>query len=155
MMIPIVKPHIPSRHELMPELEQIIYSGYIAEGEKVYEFEREFGKYIANPYCLSLNSGTAALHIALMLAGVREGDEVISTPLTAEPTNVAIKLVGGKVVWADVDSKTGLLDHISVKERITDKTKAIILVHYAGMVCNLAEFKKISIEFNIDRKSVV
>ena len=148
-MIPIVKPFLPTPEELMPALQETLYSGYIAEGEKVYEFEKEFGDYIQNPMALSVNSGTAALHIALMLAGVGPGDEVISTVLTAEPTNVAIKLVGAKVVWADVQASTGLLDPKSVRERITDKTKAIMLVHYAGMVCDMDEFNKISKEFNI------
>jgi perosamine synthetase len=149
MNIPIVKPFIPPKETLLPEIESILYSGYIAEGEKVREFENQFGRYIDNPYCLSVNSGTAALHIALLLAGVGPGDEVISTPLTAEPTNVAIKLAGAKVVWADVDPCTGLLDPNSVRTRITGKTKAIMLVHYAGMVCNLDEFNKISAEYKI------
>lgn len=148
-MIPIVKPFIPPKEVLMPQLEDILYSGYIAEGEKVYEFEKQFSDFVANPYSLSFNSGTAALHIALILAKIKPGDEVISTVLTAEPTNVTIKLVGGKVVWADVDANTGLLDPKSVRAKITDKTKAIMLVHYAGMVADLAEFKKISQEYNI------
>jgi dTDP-4-amino-4,6-dideoxygalactose transaminase len=148
-MIPIVKPYIPPVEELMPALQAILYSGYIAEGESVYNFEKQFGDYINNPYCLSLNSGTAALHIALILAGVCEGDEVISTALTAEPTNVAIKLVGAKVVWADIDPNTGLISPESVRNKITSKTKAIMLVHYAGMVCNLDEFNLISRKYNI------
>lgn len=148
-MIPLVKPFIPPRDEVMPALENILYSGYIAEGEKVYEFERQFSTYIHNPYVTSVNSGTAALHIALLLAGVGMGDEVISTALTAEPTNVAIKLVGAKVVWADIDENTGLLDPQSVRVKITEKTKAIMLVHYAGMVADLEAFRKISEEFNI------
>lgn len=148
-MIPIVKPYLPPAEDLMPAIEETLYSGYIAEGEKVYEFEKEFGEYIGNTLALSLNSGTAALHIALLLAGIQPGDEVISTVLTAEPTNVAIKLVGGKVVWADVQKNTGLLDPISVRSKITDKTKAILLVHYAGMVCDMDEFNKISEEFGI------
>lgn len=148
-MIPIVKPFIAPRGEMMPEIEKTLYSGYIAEGEKVYEFEERFQKWIGNPHCLSLNSGTAALHIALHLANVGIGDEVISTPLTAEPTNVAIKLVGGKVVWADVDVNTGLLCPESVRSLITPKTKAIMLVHYAGMVCDMDKFYAISREFNI------
>lgn len=148
-MIPIVKPFFSPASELMPELEKTIYSGYVAEGEKVYEFERQFSEYIGNPYCLSLNSGTAALHIALMMIGVKEGDEVISTALTAEPTNVAIKLVGGKVVWADVDLKTGLISPESIRSIITPKTKAIMVVHYAGMVCDMDSINAISKEFNI------
>lgn len=148
-MIPIVKPYLPDPSELMPAIQETLYSGYIAEGEKVYEFEKIFGEYINNSYSLSLNSGTAALHIALLIAGVGYGDEVISTVLTAEPTNTTIKLVGAKVVWADVEANTGLLDPKSVREKITSKTKAIMLVHYAGMVCNMDEFNKISKEFNI------
>ncbi|MBC9910598.1 DegT/DnrJ/EryC1/StrS family aminotransferase [Chitinophaga varians] len=148
-MIPIVKPYLPPREDLLPALENILYSGYIAEGEKVYEFERTFADYVANPFSLSLNSGTAALHIALMLAGVGEGDEIISTVLTAEPTNVAIKLMGAKVVWADVDASTGLLDPADVRKKITEKTKAIMLVHYAGMVADLTAFQQLSAEFNI------
>ena len=148
-MIPIVKPFFAPPSELMPALEQIIYSGYVAEGEKVYEFERRFSEYIGNPYCLSLNSGTAALHIALLMIGVGPGDEVISTALTAEPTNVAIKLVGGKVVWADVEPDTGLISPQSIRERITPKTKAIMVVHYAGMVCDMDAINAISAEFGI------
>jgi perosamine synthetase len=148
-MIPLVKPFLPNPEELMPAIQETLYSGYIAEGEKVYEFEKLFSAYIENPFTLSLNSGTAALHIALLSAGVGPGDEVISTVLTAEPTNVAIKLVGAKVVWADVEENTGLLDPKSVREKITPKTKAIMLVHYAGMVCDMDEFNKIAKEYNI------
>lgn len=148
-MIPIVKPFIAPASEMMPAIETTLYSGYIAEGEKVYEFEREFQRWIGNPHGVSLNSGTAALHIALHLAGVGVGDEVISTPLTAEPTNVAIKLVGAKVIWADIDPATGLASPESVKSLITTKTKAIMLVHYAGMVCDMNKFNAISEEFNI------
>lgn len=148
-MIPLVKPFIAPSTEMMPEIEKVLYSGYIAEGEKVYEFERQFGAWVDNPHCVSLNSGTAALHIALLLAGVGPGHEVISTPLTAEPTNVAIKLVGAKVVWADVDPATGLISTESVRSLITPRTKAIMVVHYAGMVCDMDKLNEISREFNI------
>jgi dTDP-4-amino-4,6-dideoxygalactose transaminase len=84
-----------------------------------------------------------------MMAGVCDGDEVISTALTAEPTNISILLAGGTVVFADVDAKTGLLDPQSVRERITERTKAIMLVHYAGMVCDMDSFNKLSEERNI------
>lgn len=148
-MIPLVKTYMSPREELMPALENILYSGYIAEGEPVYEFERQFSSFIGNNNTLALHSGTDALHLSLILAGVGKGDEVISTPMTAEPTNVAITMVGAKVVWGDVDINTGLLSPESVRPLITSKTKAIIVVHYAGMVCNMDEFNKISQEFNI------
>jgi dTDP-4-amino-4,6-dideoxygalactose transaminase len=148
-MIPLVKPFIAPSDEMMPKLEKTLYSGYIAEGEQVYEFERMFGEHIANPNVLSLNSGTAALHIALLLCGVGPGDEVISTALTAEPTNVSIRLAGGKVVWADVDVATGLISPESIRAKITPKTKAILVVHYAGMVCDMDRINVIAKETGI------
>lgn len=148
-MIPLVKSYIAPPEVMMPAIENILYSGYIAESEPVWNFQKQFGDFIGNPNTLMLNSGTAALHIALMVLNIGPGDEVISTPMTAEPTNTTIALTGAKVVWGDVDPNTGLLDPISVKKKITDKTKAIMLVHYAGMVCNMDAFNKISDEYNI------
>lgn len=148
-MIPLVKTNIAEREQLMPALEKVLYSGYIASGQAVKDFEQELRDYIGNPYVLALNSGTAALHIALMILNIGPGDEVISTPMTAEPTNTTIAVTGAKIVWADVDSATGLLSPASIKEKITDKTKAIMLVHYAGMVCDMDKINKISEEFNI------
>lgn len=133
-MIPLFKPFLPPAVELMPKLEQVLYSGQISEGPIVQEFERKFGEYIQNPNVLSFSSGTAALHIALLLAGVGPGDEVISTPMTAEPTNMAIKYTGANIVWADVDQNGNMLaDSIE----LTDKTKAVMVVHYGGIPANL------------------
>lgn len=148
-MIPLVKPYIPDSHVLMPELEKILYSGYIAEGQPVYDFEDKFKDYIGNPYLLALHSGTDALHLSFILAGIKPGDEVISTPMTAEPTNTSIAMVGGKVVWGDVNPNNGLLNPESVRSLITERTKAIVLVHYAGMVCDMDAFNQISKEYNI------
>lgn len=148
-MIPLVRPYIAPSNEMMPALEQILYSGYIATGQAVYDFEDKFRDYIGNPLTMSVHAGTDALHIALILAGVSTGDEVISTPMTAEPTNTSIAMIGGKIVWGDVNPNNGLLDPASVRSLITEKTKAIVLVHYAGMVCDMDEFNKISQEFNI------
>ena len=148
-MIPLVKTHIAPPEEMMPAIEKILYSGYIAEGQAVYDFEEQFGSYIKNPLTLALNSGTAALHIALLLLNVGPGDEVISTALTAEPTNTTIALTGAKIVWADIDGETGLLSPESVEAKITEKTKAIMLVHYAGMVCDMDKFNAISKKYNI------
>src|SRR5512133_224927 len=131
-MIPLVRTNMPAREKLMPELEKVLYSGYVAQGEQVELFERAFEKYIGQGNSLSLNSGTAALHIALILAGVKPGDEVISTALTAEPTNVAIKMVGAKIRYADVDYRTGNIDPTSIEANINGSTKAIMVVDYAG-----------------------
>lgn len=148
-MIPLIKPFMPSREKLMPRLEEIIYSGYIASGKAAEDFEQKLSETIGNKYCLILNSGTAALHLALLLIGIRPGDEVISTAMTAEPTNTTIAITGAKVVFADVDENTGLISPESIEDNITPKTKAIMVVHYAGMVCNMNEINKISQKHNI------
>ncbi|CAD7811158.1 UDP-4-amino-4-deoxy-L-arabinose--oxoglutarate aminotransferase [Chryseobacterium aquaeductus] len=148
-MLSLIKTSIPPREQLMPRLEEVLYSGYVAQGDIVEEFERKFEKYIGGGNTLSLNSGTAALHIALILAGVKEDDEVISTPLTAEPTNVAIKMVGAKVRWADVDINTGNISPESIEKAINSKTKAIIVVDYAGIPVDVKRIQEISEKYNI------
>lgn len=148
-MLPLVKPYIPPKEELIPEIEKVLYSGYIAEGEAAWEFEDDLREFLGNENLLAVQSGTAALHLALLQLGVGSGDEVISTPMTSEPTNTTIAITGAKVVWADVDPDTGLLDPKSVREKITERTKAIMLVHYAGMVCNMDEFNLLSKETGI------
>lgn len=148
-MIPLVKTSIPPREKLIPELEKVLYSGYVAQGEQVESFERAFKKYIGSGYSLTVNSGTAALHIALILAGVKQSDEVISTALTAEPTNVAIKMVGAKIRYADVDSDTGNISPSSIEENITNATKAIMVVDYAGIPVDVHSIQQISKKHNI------
>lgn len=148
-MIPLIKPNIPSREILMPELEKVLYSGYVAQGDQVELFERNFEKYIGGGYSLSLNSGTAALHIALILAGVKSGDEVISTALTAEPTNVAIKMVGAKIRYADIDEDTGNISPASIEANINTASKAIMVVDYAGIPVNVKKIQSISDKYNI------
>lgn len=148
-MIPLVKTNIANKEELMPALEEVLYSGYVASGQAVKNFENELRDFIGNPYVLALNSGTAALHIALLILNVGPGDEIISTPMTAEPTNTTIAITGAKVIWSDVDPETGLVSPKSIREKITDKTKAIMVVHYAGMVCDMDEINDISNQYNI------
>ncbi|WKZ71071.1 MAG: DegT/DnrJ/EryC1/StrS family aminotransferase [Melioribacteraceae bacterium] len=147
--IPLVRSFLPPREELLASLENVLYSGYIAQGKFVDDFESEFGKYIENNLVVSLNSGTAALHIALVLAGVGKGDEVISTALTAEPTNLAIKMTGAKIVWADIDPNNGTMNPFDAESKITEKTKAILPVDYAGIPVNINEFIRISKQYNI------
>lgn len=148
-MIPLVKTLIPPREILMPELERVLYSGYVAQGEQVELFERAFEQYVGGGHSLSLNSGTAALHIALILAGVKQGDEVISTALTAEPTNVAIKMVGANIRYADVDMHTGNINPVCIEAAINTKTKAILVVDYAGIPVNVPAIQAISAKYGI------
>ena len=148
-MIPLVKTFLPPREILIPKIEEVLYSGYISQGDAVEEFEKKLGDYLGNKYCVSVNSGSSALHISLILAGVKPGDEVISTPLTAEPTNTVINQTGAKIIWADIDLRTGNICPKDVEAKITSKTKAIMVVDYAGIPVDICSFQKIEKEYGI------
>lgn len=144
LTVPIVKVGMPDRETLMPALEAVLYSGMIAEGEAVYEFERRFAATFGLPSALAMSSGTAALHASLHLAGAAPGAEVISTAMTAEPTNLAVLHAGAKLVWADVDPASGNIDPDSIAARITPATRAIIVVHYAGYPVRMDEIMEVA-----------
>jgi perosamine synthetase len=143
-MIPIVKVAMPPKERLMPALEEVLYGGMIAEGEYVYRFETDFARCFQLPVALAMSSGTGALHIALLLAGVCAGDEVITTSMTAEPTNTVILQCGAVPVFADVDPGTGNLSPESVATLVTERTRAILVVHYAGFPADLAALRSIA-----------
>lgn len=148
-MIPLIRPYLPPKDKLLPLLGDVLYSGYISQGPIVSEFESRLAKLTSNPLTLSLNSGTSSLVLALKLSGVKKGDEVISTAMTAEPTNTSILNSGAIVKFADVEPNTGLICPKSIRNKITENTRAILVVHYAGMVCNMDEINKIGIDYNI------
>lgn len=142
--IPLFKVFMAPEEVLMPRLRDVLYSGNVSEGEPVYEFESKFGEFIGWPHVLSFSSGTAALHTALILAGVNSGDEVITTAMTAEPTNLAILHAGANVVWADVDPRNGNISPACIAERITPKTKAIMVVHYGGIPASINSIRTVA-----------
>jgi len=148
-MIPLVKVGMPERSCLMPALEEVLYSGMIAEGESVYRFEAAFSTMFGLQNGLSFSSGTAALHASLVLAGVKPGDEVISTSMTAEPTNISILHVCGVPVFADVDVRSGNISPESIEKKITSRTKAILIVHYAGVPVRMREVMDLAKQHNI------
>ena len=128
---------------------EVLHSGFIGQGPKVDEFEFELSKYFNNKNVLTVNAGTSAIHLALRLANVGPGDEVISTPMTCTATNMPVLASGAKLVWADVDPVTGLIDPESIKSKINKKTKAIIMVHFGGIPCQIKEINQIAKKFNI------
>ena len=143
-MLPLVKVSMPPREKLMPALEGVLYGGMIAEGEQVYRFEAEFARMFGLPNALATSSGTGALHIALLLAGIQPGDEVVTTSMTAEPTNTTILQVGAVPVFADVDARNGNLLPDAVEASITARTRAILVVHYAGYPADMAALREIA-----------
>ena len=145
--IPLFKVHMPE--SVREPLNNVLFSGFIGQGPKVEEFERVLSEYFENSNTLSLNSGTSAIHLALRLANIGPGDEVITTPMTCTATNMPIMATGAKMVWADIDPVTGLICPDPIKSKITNKTKAIVMVHFGGIPCQIDEINEIAKSKNI------
>ncbi len=140
--IPLFKVHMPET--VMEPLRETLLSGFIGQGPRVDQFENELAAWVSGGRVLTVNSGTSALHLALRLANVSQGDEVITTPMTCTATNVPILERGGRIVWADIDPATGNIDPADVERKITRRTKAIIAVHWGGYPCDLEELAAIA-----------
>ncbi len=145
--IPLFKVHMPK--SVADPLLETLFSGFIGQGPKVEEYERVLSKYFNNKNVITLNSGTAALQLSLRLADVGHGDEVISTPMTCTATNMPILAAGAKIVWADIDKDTGLICPHSIESKITKKTKAINMVHFGGIPCDIDSINQIAASYNI------
>jgi len=114
-----------------------LHSGWLGTGPKVARFEREFATYKKVHDSAAVNSCTAALHLSLLAAGIKPGDEVITTPLTFCATVNAIIHVGGVPVLADVDPITMNIDPAEVEKKVTPRTRALLPVHFAGRSCDM------------------
>ncbi len=147
MSIPYGKPNVSS--EDIAEVNKVLKSGWLSTGPKVEEFEKKFSEYVNSEYAIAVNSGTAALELAVQALDLKEGDEVITTPLTFMATTNAILYSGGNPVYADISKDTYNINPEEIKKKITNKTKAIICVDYAGHPCDLNEIKKIAKENNL------
>ena len=139
-MIPLFKVFMAP--EVIKPLEEVLFSGYVTQGPKVEEFEAKLAAFFGNPYVVTVNSGTTALHLALDLIGVGTGDEVITTPMTCTATNWPILAHGATIVWADIDPETGNIDPESIKNRLSPKTKAVMAVDWGGYPCDIDRIKK-------------
>lgn len=110
---------------------KVLSSTQLAEGPLVKQFEYEFGRVFSKTYVVALNSGTSALELAYELAGIKEGDEVITPVLTCTATNIPLVRRGAKIVFADIDHDLNI-NIEDVKKKITNKTRAIVFVHFGG-----------------------
>jgi dTDP-4-amino-4,6-dideoxygalactose transaminase len=124
------------------KVKEVLYSGHIAQGSKVEEFEKALEPHLGK--VLTVNSGTSAIELALHLCGVDENSEVITTPKTCTATNGHILHRGAKIVWADVFGQTGNIHPGDIIDKITSKTKAIIAVDWAGRPCDYASLRKVA-----------
>ena len=139
-----MKKHIPLFKVFMPDnviesLKITLNSGYLAEGSKAVEFTKKIANFINNPHTVTMNSCTMALNIAYRLCNVGQGDEVITTPLTSVASNAPILSLGAKPIWCDVEKDTGMIDPKDIESLITEKTKAIMVLHKEGDLAKLDE----------------
>ncbi|MDB5237307.1 MAG: hypothetical protein JWL88_409 [Parcubacteria group bacterium] len=147
MEVPFLDPHITPQD--LRELVASVKSGWLAQGPYTKAFEAELAEYLGAPHAVMTSSATAALHMALILAGIEEGDEVITTPLSWVASSNVILYQRAKVVFADVDPETGILDPKEAEKKITSKTKAILLVHIYGQMADMKEYGRISEQYKI------
>src|SRR5438105_9828433 len=120
------------RDEMTQAVREVLDSTTYVLGPKVTAFEEAFAAYLGARHCVGVNSGTSALHLALLAAGVGPGDEVITVPMTFIATSWAVSYCGAKPVFADVDPATYTLDPEKVEAAITPRTRAILPVHLYG-----------------------
>ena len=132
------------------EVAKVLRSRWIGQGPKVAQFEKEFEeKFLTDNTALAVGSGTDALHLAYILAGVETGDEVIVPVFTCTATNIPFLYMGAIIRFADVDPETLNINVDHVRQLVNKKTKAIVCVHYAGLPCDMDELMQIARENNI------
>ncbi len=128
---------------------EVLRSDWLTTGPKVVEFERAFASYVGAEHAVAVSSGTAALHAAMFALNIGPGDEVIVPPITFAATANCVVFQGGTPVFADVDAETLLIDPECVRQKITNKTKAVIAVDYAGQPCQYNELQDITARHNL------
>ena len=147
MQVPFHKPDISD--EEIAEVLDTLKSGWITMGPKTLRFEEEFGRYIGSKHAIAVNSGTAALHLALKAVGLNAGDEVIIPTTTFTATGEVVTYFNARPVIVDVDRETHNIDVPAIEKAITPKTRSIIPVHFGGQPCDMDEIHEIARKHNL------
>jgi perosamine synthetase len=145
--IPVARPFI-GREEEAAVLE-VLRSGWVSQGPRVAEFERQFALYVGAAHAIAVSSCTTGLHLALVAAGVKAGDEVLCPSLSFVATANAIRYAGATPVFVDVDPATYNLDPACIEAAITPRTKAILIVHQIGLPAAIAEISEIASRYGV------
>lgn len=146
-MIPIAKPYIGK--EEAQAAHDTILTGWITQGPRVAEFEQKFAAYTGAAHAVAVSNCTTALHLAMIVAGVGPGDEVICPSMSYIATANSIKYTGATPVFAEVDPVTYNIDPADAEKRITPRTKAILIVHQIGMPADIDAFTAIGKKHNV------
>ncbi len=144
-MIPLPKPFMPPGIE--DEVSKVLHSGQLSYGTYAKGFESSLRGFIGNELTIALSGNS--IHFALKLLGIKEGDEVIVSPMCCLMTTQPVAYVGAKIIWCDIDPLTGTLSPEDLKNKITNKTKAIIHYHWSGNLGYIDEINKTAKEYNI------
>lgn len=147
MRYPMAKPHFDEEEERL--VLEVLRSGILSIGPKIEEFEKNFAEFMGVKYACAVSSGTAALHLALIAAGINEGDEVITSPFSFVASANSILYVGAKPIFADVDPLTFNISPPEIAKKITSKTKAILPVHIFGQPCNMRPIMELARKHNL------
>jgi perosamine synthetase len=147
MKIPIAKPYL-DKEEAQNAYDTIL-TNWVTQGPRVQEFEEKFAVYVGSKYAVALSNCTTALHLAMIVSGIKEGDEVICPSMSYIATANAITYVGAKPVFAEVIPETYNIDVEHVEKLITPKTKAILIVHQIGLPADIDPFKKLCEKNNL------
>lgn len=147
MMIPVAKPNIGEKE--IEEVVKVLKSGFIAQGPRVAEFEKKFAAYVGTKHAVAVSSGTTALHLAILAAGVSPKDEVITTPFSFAATGNCVLYAGAKPVFVDIDPKTFNIDPEGIESAITDKTRAVLPVHLYGQPAEMDGINQIAKEHDL------
>lgn len=145
--IPFSRPWIDDTE--IEAVSQVLASKWISTGTRTREFERAFAEYLGVKHAIAVSSCTAALHLSLVVAGVGSGDEVITTPYTFTATAEAVRYVGAKPVFVDIQPGTLNIDVTQIEQAITRRTKAILPVHFAGLPCDMDALQAICRNHNL------
>ncbi|SNC62213.1 DegT/DnrJ/EryC1/StrS family aminotransferase [Polynucleobacter victoriensis] len=148
MKYPMFKVHMPV-DDALNKIESVLRSGFVNEGIEVTQFQDALKDYLHVDNLVLMNSCTSALTVAYKIAGVGPGTEVISTAMTCIATNTPIENLGAKIVWADVLPESGSIDPKDIEKKITNKTKAIVFVNWAGTPCDLEVIAKLGQKYGI------
>lgn len=128
---------------------EVLKSDFLTTGPAIADFEKKVADYTGAKYAVAISNGTAALHAACFAAGIGEGDEVITTPITFAASSNCVLYMGGTPVFADIDMKTYNISPEDIEKKITSKTKAIIPVHFTGQPCDMDKIHEIAKKHNL------